>query len=344
MNGNVNRIGAIALIIVITVGAAAAYLRHLDSPTGSSPKQVRVSDGMSTRAIGVQLEIMGIIHSARWFEFSARLRGVASRLEAGNYTLDGSQSTRRILENLLDAPLELVRVTIPEGLTRQQTAALLATADIADSARFVYVTRQEELIRDLGIAAATLEGYLFPETYLFPADVTEEQIARHMVGHFFEVFTDQDFDSLAGIGLSMHEVVTLASIVELEAVAAEERPLIAAIFLRRLGFNRRLESCATVEFALGKHKKHLTNDDLKVKSPYNTYQHRGLPPGPIGNPGAASLRASLHPVADTEFLYFVARGDGTHIFNRTNAEHIVAKRAIRRQARAAAISSSAGLN
>lgn len=305
---------------------------------------MRIADGMSTRAIGVQLERLGIIRSARWFEVTARLRGVASRLEAGNYALDGSQTTRAILEDLLEAPLELVRVTIPEGLTRHQTAALLATAGLADSARFVAVTQQEELVRDLGVAAATLEGYLFPETYLFPVDITEEQIARHMVGQFFEVFTDRHFDSLAGIGLSMHQAVTLASIVELEAVAADERPLIAAIFLRRLGFNRRLESCATVEFALGQHKKHLTNEDLKVKSPYNTYQHRGLPPGPIGNPGAASLRASLHPVADTEFLYFVARGDGTHIFSRTNAEHEVAKRALRRQARAATTLRSTGLN
>lgn len=291
---------------------------------------------MTARAIGTRLQAMGVIRSARWFEAIARWRGVAGRLEAGNYALDGRHPTGRILNDLLEAPLELVRVTIPEGRTRTQTAALLAQAGLADSARFVAVTETEELIRDLGVAAPTLEGYLFPETYLLPQDITEERIARLMVAQFFEVFTDADFDRLSQVGLSLHQAVTLGSIVELEAVAAQERPLIAAIFLRRLGFNRRLESCATVEFALGEHRTHLTNQDLKVKSPYNTYMHRGLPPGPIGNPGAASLHATLHPVADTEYLYFVARGDGTHVFSRTNAEHVVAKRTIRRQARAAA--------
>ncbi|MDA0336172.1 MAG: endolytic transglycosylase MltG [bacterium] len=335
---------AFAMMLLITVAGSVLYVRHLDSPAGSAPQLVQITDGMSTRAIAAYLQNLGIIRSARWFEVSARLRGVAGRLEAGNYTLDGNLSTGRILEDLLDAPLELVRVTIPEGLTRMQTASLLAAAGIADSTRFVIATESEELIRDVGVTAATLEGYLFPETYMFPRDIAEEQIARHMVAQFFEIFTDNDFDSLAGLGLTMHQVVTLASIVELEAVAAEERPLIAAIFLRRLNLNRRLESCATVEFALGEHKTHLNNEDLQVKSPYNTYRHRGLPPGPIGNPGAASLRAALHPAAETDYLYFVSRGDGTHVFSKTNAEHESAKRAIYRQARAAARSRATGTN
>jgi UPF0755 protein len=332
----------LVLTLVLTMAGAALLFQHLDSPTGSAPQQVRITDGMSTRAIAEHLQGLGIIHSAHWFEISARIRGLTARLEAGNYHLDGDRTTGQILEDLLQAPLELVRVTIPEGLTRLQTASLLATAGVADSARFVAVTQQEDLIRDLGITASTLEGYLFPETYLFPVAITEAEIARHMVDQFFNVFTDSDFEQLTQVGLTMHQAVTLASIVELEAVVAEERPIIAAIFLRRLSFKRRLESCATVEFALGEHKKHLTNEDLKVKSPYNTYQHRGLPPGPIGNPGSASLHASLYPVAETEFLYFVSRGDGTHVFSRTNAEHEIAKRAIRRQA--AALSRASGLN
>lgn len=332
---------AVALTLAVSGAGSGLYLRHLDSPTGSAPQRVRIAHGASARAIGTQLESLGVIRSARWFEVTARLRGVASRLEAGNYSLDGGQPTGRILNDLLEAPLELVHVTIPEGLTRMQTAALLARAGLADSARFVAVTGHEELIQDLGIAAPTLEGYLFPETYFFPHEITEEQIARHMVTQFFDIFTDGDFDRLGHVGLSLHQAVTLGSIVELEAVAASERPLIAAIFLRRLGFDRRLESCATVEFALGVHKTHLTNQDLRVKSPYNTYLHRGLPPGPIGSPGAASLHATLYPVEGTEYLYFVARGDGTHVFSRTNAEHEVAKRTVRRQARAAA---TAGLN
>ena len=312
------------------------YLYHLDSPTGTPAIQVRIGNGMSARTIGARLESLDLLHSAVWFEAAARLQGVTAQLEAGNYLLDGRQSTRAILDDLLEAPLELTRVTIPEGLTRMQTAALLAEAGLVDSATFIEVTQSEELLREIGVAAPDLEGYLFPETYLFPKHSTEEEIARHMVKQFFEIFTDSYFERLSVVGLSMHQAVTLASIVELEAVAAEERPLIAAIFLRRLGFKRRLESCATVEFALGQHKAHLTNEDLKVKSPYNTYRNRGLPPGPIGSAGAASLHATLHPVEGTEFFYFVARGNGRHIFSRTNAEHVVAKKAIRRQTRAAA--------
>ena len=130
----------------------------------------------------------------------------------------------------------------------------------------------------------------------------------------------------------MHQAVTLASIIEGEAQIAEERPIISAVFQRRLEFNRRLESCATVEYALGIHKKRLTHSDLQVDSPYNTYRHRGLPPGPIGNPGRASIMATLFP-ADTEYLYFVARGDGGHIFSLTNKEHERAKRDLRLERR-----------
>ena len=136
------------------------------------------------------------------------------------------------------------------------------------------------------------------------------------------------------IGMSLHQAVTLASIVEREARIPAERPVISAVFQRRLDFNRRLESCATVEYALGVHKKRLTNADLQVDSPFNTYRHRGLPPGPIGNPGRASIMATLFP-ADTEYLYFVARGDGGHIFSRTNKEHEQAKRTLRLERRRA---------
>lgn len=333
---------AAAVCVVVIAGAFAA--RHLDSPTGQPEvRTVRVDDGMSARAIGTRLQSLGLIRSARWFEAVARWRDVTNRLEAGTYRLHGGVTTSALLDDLLEAPLELVRVTIPEGRTRLQTAGLLAAAGLVDSAEFVDVTQDAGLAAELGLSAPTLEGFLFPETYLFPKDVTAEQVARHMVAQFFEVFTDAHFERLSATNLTLNEAVTLASIVELEAVAASERPLIAAIFLRRLSLNRRLESCATVEFALGEHRTHLTNQDLRVVSPYNTYMHRGLPPGPIGNPGAASLQATLYPVESTEFLYFVARGDGTHIFSRTNVDHEKAKKLVRRQARAAARSLS-GVN
>ena len=314
-------------------GAGAALLWHLGRPTGGPPVAVTIDAGMSARAIGVRLEAFGLVRSALFFEAAARYRGLAGRLEAGRYRLDGSRSLNQLLDDLLDAPLEMVRVTIPEGLTRLQTAGRLRAAGLADSARFVAATESPELIAELGVEAGTLEGYLFPETYFLPPDVTEEEIARHMVAEFFRVLDDSLAVRLPELGLSLHQAVTLASIVEGEAMVAEERPVIAAIFHRRLGLDRRLESCATVEFALGVQKERLTNEDLQVVSPYNTYRHSGLPPGPICNPGRASLHAALHP-PQTDYFFFVARGDGTHEFSRTNREHEAAKRQIQIRRRA----------
>jgi UPF0755 protein len=189
-------------------------------------------------------------------------------------------------------------------------------------------------VQELGLAVDNLEGYLFPETYFFDVETDERAVVKIMVDQFHQVFADSLYRRLPVLDLSLHQAVTLASIVELEAVAAEERPVISGVFQRRLKLNRRLESCATVEYALGVHKKRLTNADLKVQSPFNTYRYRGLPPGPIGNPGRAAILATLYPT-DTEYLYFVARGDGTHIFSRTNKEHVHAKQLVRRQERLA---------
>ena len=329
-----------AVLAAAGAGAGAAFLWHLGRPTGGPPVAVSIDEGMSARAIGVRLEAVGLVRSARFFEAAARWRGLANRLEAGRYRLDGSRSPSQLLDDLLEAPLQMVRVTIPEGLTRRQTAGRLRAAGLADSARFMAATESPRLISDLGVEAGTLEGYLFPETYFLPPEVTEEEIVRHMVAEFFRVLDDTLAARPPELGLSLHEAVTLASIVEGEAMAAEERPVIAAIFHRRLNLDRRLESCATVEFALGVQRREpLTNADLEVVSPYNTYRHAGLPPGPICSPGRASLRAALHP-PETDYLFFVARGDGTHEFSRTNREHEAAKRRIRRAA--AAVRAAAG--
>ena len=320
-------------IVFLGMGATAVWMLDRPVDTSTSPaRRVEVEPGMTARQIGRSLEAAGLVRSAYFFELSARYRGLAHELEAGTYELTSTRTTGEILQALLEAPLQLERITVPEGLTRTQIAGLLQRSGAVDSARFVSLTESRDLIRRLGLGEPHLEGYLFPETYFIKADASEEEIIERMVDEFFEVFADSLFDRLDALGLSLHEAITLASIVEREAVVPEERPIIASIFHRRLGLNRRLESCATVEFALGVHKKRLTNDDLKVESPYNTYRHRGLPPGPIGSPGWASIRAALYPTA-TDYLYFVARGDGTHEFSRTNQEHVAAKKAIRRQQR-----------
>lgn len=331
-------ISAMTSISVLSLGVIAVLTWSLDRPatTTSAPtaNRVEIKPGMTARQIGRSLEEAGLIRSATFFELSARYRDLAHELEAGTYQLHSAQSTSDILETLLQAPIRLQRITIPEGLTRHQIAAVLQRAGVADSVRFVSLTADDELITRLGLGEPHLEGYLFPETYFIKEGATEEVIIERMVTEFFEVFADSLYARLDTVGFSLHEAVTLASIVEREAVVQKERPIIASIFHRRLKLKRRLESCATVEFALGIHKKRLTNADLRVESPYNTYRHGGLPPGPIGSPGRASIVAALYP-SDTEYLYFVARGDGTHSFSRTNRDHEIAKRSIRRQQRRA---------
>ena len=329
----------VLLILVLLSGSAAAgtalAVWMLNRPTGMrQAREVRIDPGMSARAIGDLLYERGLIRDARIFEWLARARKQAHKLEAGTYRLDGTRSTSALLEDLLRAPIQTQRVTIPEGLTRHETASQLSRQTTLDSARIVALTEDRAFLSRLGIEAPTMEGYLFPETYFLDLDATEEEVVARMVDEFRMVFADSLHRRLPMIGMSLHQAVTLASIVEREARIPAERPVISAVFQRRLDFNRRLESCATVEYALGVHKKRLTNADLQVDSPFNTYRHRGLPPGPIGNPGRASIMATLFP-ADTEYLYFVARGDGGHIFSRTNKEHEQAKRTLRLERRRA---------
>ena len=309
--------------------APAATLWALTRPTYlPAVQEIDIQPGMSARRIGAVLEERGLIRSARIFEWTTRLQGRAHQLEAGTYHLSGTSNIFEIIQDLLEAPVRFRRITIPEGLTRHEVAGLLQRDGGIDSSRFVALSQDQDFVRQFGIQAPSLEGYLFPETYFFDVKTTEADVIQLMVEEFHNAFADSFYVRLGRLELTLHEVVILASIVEREARVETERPIISAVFQRRLAYNRRLESCATIEYALGVHKKRLTNADLQVDSPFNTYRHHGLPPGPIANPGLASILAILYP-AETDYLYFVARGDGGHIFSRTNEEHEQAKSNLR---------------
>ncbi len=322
------RLLCFGLPLLLLLLAPAAALWALTRPTHlPAVQEINIQPGMSARRIGAVLEERGLIRSARVFQWTTRLQGRAHQLEAGTYHLSGTSNIFGIIQDLLEAPVRFRRITIPEGLTRHEVAGLLQRHAEIDSARFVALSEDPSLIRQLELDAPTLEGYLFPETYFFDLETTEKDVIRLMVEEFHNVFADSLQLRLGLLDLTLHQVVILASIVEREARIEKERSLISAVFQRRLAYNRRLESCATVEYALGVHKKRLTNADLQVDSPFNTYRHHGLPPGPIGNPGLASILAILYP-EETDYLYFVARGDGGHIFSRTNEEHEQAKRSL----------------
>ena len=323
----------VAAIALMGTALPLGALWYLNQPTYEYPaRQIHIPQGASARWIGQLLERENLIHNAHVFAWTVRLKGLGHRLKAGTYQLDGTGTTAAIAQSLLKAPIQTQPATIPEGLNRHQIAGHLQAAGVADSARFIAATEDPRLIRQLGVTAPSLEGYLFPETYFFDIDIDERTIASLMVDQFNRVFADSLHQRLKELGLSLHEAVTLASIVEREAVAVEEQSIISGVFQRRLKLNRRLESCATINYALGTNKKRLTYADLEVDSPFNTYRYHGLPPGPISNPGRTALFAVLYP-EETEYLYFVARGDGTHIFSRTNREHERAKRQIKRSQR-----------
>ena len=330
------RILPLVVLFALLCGATGlgAFWYYSRPTNATPPRQILIAKGTSARRIGEMLEREKLVQSAAVFAWTVRLKGLGQRLEAGTYQLDGTRDTAGIIQDLLKAPIQTQRATLPEGLTRHEIASLLQADGLIDSSLFIAATEDTQLINELGLQAKTLEGYLFPETYFFDPKASEREIIEVMVGQFRSVFADTMFARLDDLGLSLHEAITLASIVEREAVTATERPIISGVFQRRLKLNRRLESCATVEYALGVHKKRLSNADLRVVSPFNTYRHRGLPPGPIGNPGRAAIIATLYPTP-TEYLYFVARGDGTHIFSRTNKEHERAKRQIKQQERLA---------
>lgn len=319
----------LVLCLLAAVLSAVVWAVQLNRPTGlTASRTVEVRNGMTAHAIGRLLQSEDLIRSARMFTLLVRMQDMGHQLKAGTYELDGTYSTNQIIHTLLHAPVRLRRVTIPEGLSRHAVAGLLQRQGLADSARFVQLTADPEFIYQLGLDRPDLEGFLFPETYFLEEHPTEESIIRRMVAQFHQVFDDTLRARLEHTGLDLIEAVILASIVEGEAAVPQERGIIASVFLRRLELNWRLQSCATVEYALGESRTHLTHADLQVDSPYNTYRHHGLPPGPIGNPGKAALMAVLYP-ANTDYLYFVARGDGTHIFSRTHQEHQRARHTVR---------------
>jgi len=214
------------------------------------------------------------------------------------------------------------QVTIPEGLAARQIAQLLAERGLVDQDRFLSLLRDRALLEGHGVEGDSLEGYLFPDTYRLVKGQAEDTIIQRMVRRFHEVFGPDEQARGARLGMSVRDVVTMASLIEREAKVPRERPLISAVFHNRLRVRMPLQSDPTVLYALSRFSGRLTKANLQAPSPYNTYVNHGLPPGPIANPGRASITAALYPAA-TRYLYFVSKNDGTHAFSKTLREHEV---------------------
>jgi UPF0755 protein len=299
---------------------------------GGAAARVVIPAGVSFRAAADSLERAQLISSSRFFRFYAKLSGRDRALKPGTYLLERDLSWGELLDALTEGRGIVHTFTIPEGFAIADMTPTIARATGVAAESLLVAMSDSALRAQVGAIGPTLEGYLFPDTYTFPDGASARDIVSALVRRFEDVW-QEDWDArLSALALTRHEVVTLASIVEKEARVAEERPVIAAVYLNRLRRGMRLQADPTVQYALGRHVERVLYRHLEIDSRYNTYRYAGLPPGPIASPGAASLEASLFP-ANVPYLYFVAHPDGHHEFRTTFAEHSAAVREMRREAR-----------
>jgi UPF0755 protein len=289
-----------------------------------------VSRGQSFSSIADSLESAGIIRSRPHFVFAAKLYGGINRIKIGKYQFPTGISNVDLFLSLREGRhSEFIAVTIPEGLRSTRIAGILTRAIGIDSARYVELVEDERFVRSLGIGRSSMEGYLLPETYTFSWQQDEADVVRAQVEQFKQVFNDSLVLRAKDIGLSINDVVTLASIIEGEAVLGEERARISGVYHNRLRKGMRLQADPTIQYIIQDGPRRLKYSDLKTDHPYNTYTRRGLPPGPVNNPGEASIIAALYP-EHHNYLYFVANGKGGHWFSSSYSEHLRHVRKLRK--------------
>ncbi|MDW7650708.1 MAG: endolytic transglycosylase MltG [Bacillota bacterium] len=324
-------LGGFAILSVVAFALFAMQLNTMLQPVdvpAVAQESVLVSlpAGSSSVRIAGILEENGLVRNATVFRYYAKYKGMDQKLKAGNYVLQYGMTMDELLAELTEGNVyrPTIKVTIPEGYVIEQIAERLSQTGLVDYDEF------------MDLAAATvpamgqthpdqryaLEGYLYPDTYEFDVDASPQAIINRMQARLKEVFTPDMHTRAKELGLSFQEVIILASLVEREVQAPQERELVAAVLHNRLKRKMPLQLCASVLYALGEHRPRVLYEDLEIDSPYNTYKISGLPPGPIASPGKQSVMAVLYP-ADVDYLYYVAKedGSGTHLFGRTNAEH-----------------------
>jgi len=313
----------LTLVLIFVIGMS--LMSYFFRPAGVNGKvEVTIPPNSTTSEIAALLKQRGLIRNESFFIFYTRFLGLDQSLKAGEYEFDGSVSLSEIIARLHEGSSKMYTFTIPEGYTVAQIAGLLDSKGFVKKEDFLHAVESAEFefpyLEKLPRGDHRLEGFLFPDTYKISPYMNAEEIIQMMLDRFVEIYKPRYQKRAEELGMTTLEAVTLASIVEREAKKPEERPIIAAVFHNRLKKGMRLQSCATVQYALGEVKPVLTYKDLEIQSPYNTYLHQGLPRGPICSPGEASIKAALYP-ADVPYLYFVAKDDGSHTFSNTLEEH-----------------------
>ncbi len=329
MISNSHKLILILLLLILVPAFYVGFQARSFVTSAVTPPQPQVIDikpGSSFNRVAHQLEQAEVVSDASRFTLLARWREATGDIHAGEYLFEGTARPDDILTRLVEGDIRKFQVTIPEGFNLKEIGARLATTGIASAEDILALCFDEKFIKELGIEAASLEGYLFPETYTYTSSTTARQMLQSMVDQLNEQLTPALLASAKALGLNRHELLTLASIIQKEAGNVMEMPLIAAVFHNRLKRGIALQADPTVIYGIADFDGNLTRKHLETPTPYNTYRKRGLPPGPIASPGQFALHAAANP-AKSKDLYFVAKGDGTHEFNATLQEH---NRAVRR--------------
>jgi len=313
-------ISAYAIRISLSLGLFWYLFCAVTAPgNGSVQCDISFPPGSGIHKLANELKAGGVIRSSWQFMLMTRLRGSAHRLKAGEYRFCDNMTPDAILHKIVSGDVDYRKFTLPEGYSVYQAAELLEQKGYFRKEAFLEKCRDRNLLIRLGITADSAEGYLYPATYNLSRNCSEEQLLEQMIGKFNKEYAEIGAAE-GGNRRPLHDIITLASIIEKEAISTEEKPLISSVFHNRMRINMPLQSDPTAVYGVRAFSGKVSKADIQRPSPYNTYLNRGLPPGPIGNPGRDAVRAAMNP-AKSNYLYFVARQDGHHYFSRTLAEH-----------------------
>lgn len=311
---------ALLLVLLLLIGLLLGQ-RLLYAPLSpSQPVEYQLEPGTSLSQVAMDLEQRRVLRSAWSLKLLGRTSGQAGLIQSGRYRFSDAARPGQILQRLVDGDVLLASLTIPEGFTQDQVFKRIDELGYGQQARLEELASDPVFLQHLKLPGQSLEGYLFPETYRFTPGTSEADLLTMMVAQFRNRISPGLEKKAAAHHLDLHQLVTLASIIEKETGLVEEMPLISSVFHNRLQRHIPLQTDPTVIYGLADFDGNLTRRDLQAPSPYNTYLYSGLPPGPIANPGLAALQAAAEP-AESKYLYFVAKGDGSHHFSKTLKEH-----------------------
>jgi len=316
----INTITSIAISFLIILSTAFLSINNREI----TPKTITINKGMSLNTVINLLQENNIIINKNVLKAKIMIQGLSSKVPTGTFLIEGKVSDSKLIDIIFNkGPIKL-KLTIPEGTSSKkifESINLLLNTNY----QFEDLLTEKNILSKYDIDASSFEGYLYPNTYYFYYDTSPEDIIDTLVSQFWKEFDENLISRANELGLSVHEVVTLASIIEGEAMLDNERSTISSVYHNRLKINMKLQADPTIQYIIKGPPKTLSTRDLRIKSPYNTYQNYGLPPGPINNPGIQSIKAALYPL-ETNYLFFVAQGDGSHAFTSNEKDHEAAKR------------------